>query len=895
MFIAVVMMVAVQIGVAASIFSRWIAGTKHAVAPEAPNSEVGRARSLWTFLKAASAIGDDDICKVNGVDALLAARLCKMRFDAVALWLALAAAPAAVVYAWNPEGSGATMAGISRLSLANTASLGGGSLRARLWVVVYGSYVVLGVGLWLCDRYDAESLSVIVEAVAKAPGHHYVAVVIGLAPPSDDAAVVAKAFSTSRDEDGTSFVLSERDVLAVHLVDGFSLACEAEKRNSPSRLRLRDAEGSDPVLGIHWHDGALLGPWLPWTVADARWTMRRNEHLGLEGAVTNYISALRVATRRDEELLACHKYDGIDRLSRRAREARFYCEKSRAKIAKMVYEKPPSTGVAFVVFRSLAAARLTLDNRSLPNGWLVLPAPEPRDIIWENLERAAVGSDGNRDNCPFMLRVSILLFGATLFLTGIAIFAHTISIPPSNVMAVMMAEVLPAIVFGNVVTFVITVGIHRLHYLYGPKSEVWARSRIEARTLLDGGFFVSVITVIIPSVSAVIIAAAKIRESINDDIEIGNDRSDVDVEYVAPRILRVAAILELPTMGMVIASVVLLRIGDLGVTALRVGPYLHFLRAKRVQEYRHSDLLKKSRKDYRNLTMPPEPVNYASWATWEVFAMASAAAYAPIAPMVVFVAVIFLGCALTALRLNLATTTTTTFNVDGALSRPGIVATQAALVLAFLLHTIVVVVCGAMFQFLVLLPLAGLAVVFATRSKRRWCDESRTLHYSALCFGRLGLNAAEDVDAKRFPNDAARNCAAFCCADRLWTSRVAPPIGFAAHGHGLEKGYTAICTASRHLTGMNADLDFFPGMASLDDHEDLDDRVEPMVIWIDRYDAKTAVPTFFTVDDRNEDLVFKNLTLVRIADGTWRKMKDQRKKRRHERLLSLRARLCQSE
>eukprot|EP00635_Sarcinochrysidales_sp_CCMP3193_P004750 CAMPEP_0118914084 /NCGR_PEP_ID=MMETSP1166-20130328/14587_1 /TAXON_ID=1104430 /ORGANISM="Chrysoreinhardia sp, Strain CCMP3193" /LENGTH=888 /DNA_ID=CAMNT_0006853651 /DNA_START=75 /DNA_END=2741 /DNA_ORIENTATION=- len=882
-------MVLVQLGVATSIFSWFVAGTKHAVAPEAPNSDVGRARSLRAFLSAALGIRDEVVCKANGIDAFLATRLCKMRFDAAALWLALVAGPAAVVYAWNANGSGATMSGFSRLSLANIANLGGVSLHARLWVIVYGSYVVLGAGLWLCDRYDEESLPVIQEAVAKAPGHHYVIAVVGLAPSERDPMLVAQILSPLVDEeDPPSFfaceVRCDPDVLEVHLVEGFSLDYKAARRESSPGTRRR-FDRPDPALGIHWHDGALLEPWLPWTVSAAVWELRRNERLGLEGAVVNYVSALRVATRRDEELLACHNCDRIDRLVGRAQEARLHCEARRANIAEMLYrEKPPQTAVAFVVFNSLASARRVLDRRDLPDGWLVLPAPEPRDIIWENLERAS-GPDNHGVISTFRLRVGSLLFGAGLFLTSAVIFACAMSAEEPNLSKVMMAGVLPAMLFKSIMTTVVGVGLRRLHYFYGPKLESWTKSKIESRTLLDAAFFVGVVTVVIPWVGAVFIAAAKARTAATGGVEGSHHRSKVDGSYVAPRVLAVA-VLELPTIGMVIATALLLKLGDLGVAALRVSPYLHFLQAKRVQEQRHPGLFKKSPKDYRNLAMPAEPVDYMLWANWELLATASGAAYAPIAPLIVVVSVIFLGCALKALRLDLATASSASFNMDGALSRPGVVATQVALVIAFLFHVAVVFLCGAILQFLVLLPLAGLAVVFATRSRRRWLDERHSM-FSALHFSRPSLAAAQNLDVKRFQTRAARNCAAFCSADRLWASRVAPPRVLVADGNGREvEDYTTSDIAGRHLASMIADLDFFPGMAPLDDYEDMDDRVEPMVTWLGRYDTKTAVPTFFTVDDHTEDIVFKNLTLVRIADGTWRKMKDQRKKHRRTRLIT---------
>jgi len=408
--------------------------------------------------------------------------------------------------------------------------------------------------------------------------------------------------------------------------------------------------------------------------------------------------------------------------------------------------------------------------------------------------------------------------------------------PPSRALT-MAVQMVPPIFTWHTVSALLGFGGRGLDYLYGPKLETFTKSRLEARFLASGAAFAVLVVVAVPALSAVALSFSQSGEEL-----LGHRRKYLDMLYVAPRVLGVAA-LALPRTAMVISAVLVLRTGDLCLASLRVVPYLHFVKAKRVQERRYLDAFHKSPAEYKDLKMPVEVAQFADFQNWDVFALTAAAAYAPVAPIVSLVAVACLTVSLKALRLNFATCSVAPFDVAGALSRQGLVATEMSLTAAFLLHAAVVVLFGNAFHVLALLaPLFFLA--------RKWAQKRRT---AGGPLRPLDLTTARDLDAKR--GGGARSCAAFCAADRFWASRVAPPP---------------------------PSQDFFPGASPLGDEEDLDDRIEAMLTWMDRYDSRTAVPSFF-----DEDILFKESVLVRIQDQTWRKLNDHRKKRRLQRIRSL--------
>eukprot|EP00448_Togula_jolla_P018515 CAMPEP_0170583084 /NCGR_PEP_ID=MMETSP0224-20130122/7938_1 /TAXON_ID=285029 /ORGANISM="Togula jolla, Strain CCCM 725" /LENGTH=691 /DNA_ID=CAMNT_0010906371 /DNA_START=146 /DNA_END=2221 /DNA_ORIENTATION=- len=86
------------------------------------------------------------------------------------------------------------------------------------------------------------------------------------------------------------------------------------------------------------------------------------------------------------------------------------CTEHRADVQRMrdSYEKLPVLPYAFVTFNSLTAAR-EAPERMAQKGWTVIPAPEPRDIVWSNLLQCRTPGAQLKRSVAVCLVVSIII------------------------------------------------------------------------------------------------------------------------------------------------------------------------------------------------------------------------------------------------------------------------------------------------------------------------------------------------------------------------------------------------------------------------------------------------------------------------------------------------------
>lgn len=808
-FLAVVMVFGAFVVLGSLVFMHVVVPERecprHVISPAHPKGLVATSGSLWRYLRRVYATTEEDVHKLGGADAVLAYRRTELRLKMVASFT-LVALPLLVVYSVNPSG-GATAGGLARSTLSNAATLSADAIRFRLWAMVAGAFGVQLLGLLLLEQADRAAIDVVAASVRKAPGHHYAVVLRGL-EDGHDAAAVKEAFSVALHQGGS--------VLAVHRVKAYT---RAAKPLPPP-----------PCFAVRREDALCYSPWT--SIASYASRRRRARRGGLRGLVATYAEALATARQRE-----------VDR--RATAWFRNYAERCRRDVAAALEAGAPESNAAVVVLDSLwcatAAATTRVGLLGLPSRWKVFPAPEPRDIIWENLE-----DDRRFDRARLAGLVAVYCLSAAAF-ASVAMLArlyltsgpgsgHLASLVASGVVPVLLAKLIMGYSH-SAVRFV-------LYETLGAWTESGlelATQRAYARLLL-----ISALSAPLVAIALDAFLPQSHRHMLQEYARESRDSSATFVE--PPEVLRVFVVRKVPGLAFGFAAMLVYVAGDtFAWQLLRLDAYVHFLKMKRLvlSRYGHQPATFDENRDPTRT--PVASYQFSGPAGFEVFALAVVAAWAPLAPAVVPVGLVYFFVALGVQKLSLAQTATPPFVADGLFWHTDVKQTRHALSFALALQLAVCLLCGAVMQFVALAPLVGLAAYCSSAGSRRY--RSRSPH--GLSSGRLALSEAVALDARRAPTAAPAKCAAHCAADKCWAPRPEPP---------------------EESIGDDRTLDFYPG-PPLSPEDDLEDRLGFLQMWIDRYDSRRAIPTFFEISPGVEDVVFKDTTLHKLADTVWRKMR----------------------
>lgn len=830
---AVVMMLAMQTIVAALIFIHMIVPKhgcpKHVISPAQPKGELAQAGSLWRYLRRVYSVKEEAILKFGGADALLAMRRIEMRTLIVTSYM-LVAVPLLVLYSLNVSG-GATSGGLTRSTLANVAGLSAESLRLRLWAMIVGAYAVQILANTILEHYDESALEIIASSVCKAPGHHYAVVLRGL--ESDDDGVVKEAFENALRNRGS--------VLRVHSVKAYNLGAEQPKA---------------PFLALRNEDDVVccVSPWT--SVSGYYWRRVHARRGGLRGLVASYLEALAATKQREEDGQPSKRW------------YREYAERCRLALAAGLERGAPRSHTAVVVLDSLWCSTTAVSTGArilgMPDGWSIEPAPEPRDIIWENLE-----DDRSYDTVRSLSLCGVYILSAACF-SGIALGARIYARqgPANDNMLALMASGLIPVMLAK---FVMGQSHAALRFTLYRTVESWTESRLTMATQREYArlLIVSALAVPLLSISLLSLLPRSHRDMLHEVAQ--QDHGSIFIGQLD--VFRAFVIRKLPGLAFGFVAMLIFKAGDeVANQLLRLGAYVHFLKMKHKVLSRYGKQAGKAaekeeeavsaadsaaarnnkskvpatRLRFDDVQDPTRTVvsgyDFSGQAGFEVFGLTVVAAWAPLAPAVVPLGIVYFVVALGVQRLSLSNTSCPKFNADGLFWRVDVRQTRHALEAALALHLLVCLFCGAIIHLLSLAPLVALAVYFESRAARRFATQNS----HGVSAGRLSLTEAAALDARRAPNAAPHSCAAHCAQDLYWAPREEPPI-------------------------VEADFNFYPGPPIIDD-DDIEDRLGALEMWLARYDSKRAIPTFFESSPGVEDVVFKDSTVNKIADTVWRKM-----------------------
>ena len=161
---------------ALGVFAVLVVGSPKLVAPANEGGPCGQSTNVFAWALSVYRLDLDAVRATGGIDAELYARRVRMRLALFEAWVLLSI-PLMVVYALNLNG-GATEMGFSRISIANVWHDGPQS--ARLWATVAALWASQVAALRLVELHDIRAMGSIYREIAKAPAHHYAAVITGL-------------------------------------------------------------------------------------------------------------------------------------------------------------------------------------------------------------------------------------------------------------------------------------------------------------------------------------------------------------------------------------------------------------------------------------------------------------------------------------------------------------------------------------------------------------------------------------------------------------------------------------------------------------------------------------------------------------------------------------------
>lgn len=842
-FVAVCVMMGVMILLGSLIFAHFITKAPgHVVSPVAPKGDLARSQSLISYLTKVYRINESEVLKNSGADGLLSLRRTKMRF-CIVLALVPVSAVLLVIYSVNVEGGG-TSKGLARTTLTNSAAMSAPALRLRLWAMVAAAYAVQIVGSFLLDRYDEDALAVVSSSISKAPGHHY--------------AVVLRGLETSHDDDfvkETFIAALSHDVLAVHRVKAYNFGPTGTKGSSDQAAA--SVRRLPPFFTVRNEDDILCF-FSPWATLVGHFVRRRRcRRGGLRGAMAVYLEALACARQRYED-----GYHYRDEAWGRA-----YAEECRLRVQAALARDAPSSNAAVVVLESLSSATTASTSvvglLGMPRTWKIDPAPEPRDIIWENLE------DGNRyDRTRFACLLAIFSVAAAAF-SGVAVASRSYAKSGpgrKNAFALMASGVITVMI----AKFVMVQSHAILRLALFQSLHAWSRSRLELglQRYYTRLLVFSALTAPLLVIALVAIVPESNRSMLRETYD-ASPSGDGDFFFTPPDFLRAFVVGKLPGLGFGFVAMLVYKAGiDAFDQLFRVDAYVHFLKMKYIALSRYGggdrddeDLRGQQREKTLRFDDSDDPTrtqvstaDLSGQASFEVFGLAVVCAWTPLAPAVAPIALAYFLVALGVQNVSLSNTSCTNFNVDGLFWHLDVKQTRLAFTFAIVLQILVCLSCGSVVHLIALSPLLVLAIFFDARAVKRFA--TRNAHgFSA---GRLPLVDAAAVDAKRSPTGAPRACAEFCAADKCWSPREEPPVSA---------------------------VDFYPG-EPIADEDDFDDRLGPLEMWLGRYDSKRAIPTFFETEGQ-EDVVFKDTTVNKIRDTVWRKLKSHTYRRKRGPSLSL--------
>jgi len=812
------MMALVQVLIGLVVFQIYIKKTSQIVAPNNPNSRIGLADNVWKFLEAIQKLNEE--ASTINIDAKLALSLSRLRCKIASISFVIVGGPALFLY-----NLGSTSYGF--LSLEDLASdSSDDSVQSRLWIVVWSGYLSCLAFFWLC-RYEHKIASKIIrDALKKAPAHHYV------------------ILATNK---GKTLEQSFPAAYSIQHIETISLSRTIEMEGKKEEQKFPPKS-----LPWFWSEGSSpLAPYISPIAAFGKWLQMRRDRfeLGLQGALNEYVAWLRICAHRQERnKIGC----------------RMACEVARQRVKnKLLNRENKVIGeYAFVSFDSLRAKR-----KAMKDECYVGPAAEPRDIVWERLERESHGFSCSSRLHNFLKPVCILIASALiafLQLVGLIIIGKT-----NHPLALMMAGVMPATLHGIIISFIIN--ILAFFEIYHPR----ACTKSEGEKILS--FETSIISIIffymLPTVTAAI-TFVKFCGDINM-VPMGKTSKIHSQQPIGNKLLEAALLQQLPAISSISSSsLLLLKSVELFVMrALRLPAYVSWRFAlNRIKIFRNLSSVASFRRQ-RALRLQSERITFFVDSIWENFALSIGISMAAITPLASVLAAIYLHTSRYVRRYEYLCIKIPNYETNGLSIWPtGIFEIQFAIFAGICIHFLVLLFSGSLIHIIMLLPLFCLHGYF---------------FFSFSSISSLSLNLSEEdeylLDTIR-PQEIIHRAHDFLASEQAWQNRMAPP--------------------SQHPRISALSTDFYPGdKITMNEHlSDIHDRLESLSAWINRYDSSTFVPTFFSsthnleyydhndsgddLENENDvissvpqqkkyeqhDVVYNAPTLVKIQDAVWRKM-----------------------
>lgn len=725
------------------------------IAPLHPKSKVGASTSFCGYLSAAFGLSERDVLGAGGLEALLHIRRLEYRTRICFLWV-IVGIPVSLVYASNFTG-GSTEGGFDRITMlnANVVHKNDGVVRnGDVWwkniACVVAGYLMSIIALPILDSFDEDADKLILEDAAKAPMNHYGVVITGLEEDKRDETKLKEIFQDA---------LGNGSVAAVELVRDYS--------SKPEGVVDEEVEQSTTASMKSLVMGGPGGVRERWEAYKGALKSAKRADLAYE-ASSGEASLMNKVTKSPEQAKI---------------EARETVEKKKAAIDAVEGKELDATGAAVVVLSKLststAAATAPL---GIQHAWTVTPAPEPRGILWEVLEKLPVdqakidakASTGTKLKIGMYVFWSLILLGlvtAAQFILRVA--ASSLGGPVAVVVQIVSGFV-PSLVASTMMSLASTI-IRNINIKSLP--DVWAEHVLQNQTGKDYVIFLIAIGFVVPLLGQSLIAGIA---------DMGGK----------PLSIFVTMSRNVPAIAYYFAMLVLVKLGGYLNDMTRFIPWV---------TYKVMDKLFCKTDFEREALLEPKPSDFVQWLGWESFAFLVAAVYVPIAPYATLVSFIWLAGAYKSRILSLSVIEETNYAAHGYMWRLTVQQTVLILVIANVLQIGVLAFSGNFAHAVCLLPVLYLDSMYSKKFRIRY--EARSVHGKAK--GRLPLLEATYVDHMRKP-DIANTLVAECRPNKMYQ----PPCA------------------------LNPPL-----YAPLAEDEDIMDRQYRIKDWEERYDDPSKLPT----------------------------------------------------
>lgn len=719
------------------------------VAPLDPEGEIGSTKGFCSWLFAFGRLTEKDI--KGGLDAVLTYKRVKLRACMTFVWT-LIGIPVAVVYSLSLVG-GSTEGGFDRITFSNVNIVrknDGVQRYGDVWwrniALVVGAYLVPLLSLPILDRYDEEACECMLEEAKEAPAQHYAVVLTGIEEESRDPLTLKNFFESA---------LGLGAVVKVQMIKDLSALPEGvvddEEEKSSMSIPLPVSLG-----GIRERQSAL-------------------------------VAALKAAKRADLALENSKGKESMVKLTKSPEEAKIdarkLVEKKRQALIRAANIEAPNTAAAVVVLDSVArATSAATAPLGIRNSWVVTPAPEPRQVLWTNLEglsadRVTIDSKeqaGSRIKTSIYIFWSMILIGLTWVATYILRIAEAKLSGGAKAIVTLVSGMVPALVASIMMSLVATI-LRAINS--ATRFDCWNEAALQIATARDFVFFLQMIGFIVPLLGSSLI----------------NGIQDMGGQPL--RIFTLIAI-NVPSTAYYFAMLVLVKMAGFINATTRFVPYVLY----RIFTYLAKTDLEKE------LVAKPGSANFAPFLGWESFTFLVACVYAPVAPYATAIAWVYLSLAAPCVKLDLAAITKTPFVTHGSLWRLTVRQTLQIMSTSTAIHCGILLFSGNFIHFVCLLPVILVHTFYRGKMEHRYNQNS--IHGKAK--GRLPLLEASDIDKAR-PKHLVADLDASVEKFKLYSPQCA------------------------------VDNDVLPG-APLADDEDIEIRQRAILAWEKRYDAPEKMP-----------------------------------------------------